>query len=151
MLSKEKRKRDGRGKQTEISREEFMDWTLGLWQFRGETSKRWGHPAPFPEELPRRLIRMFSFTDDVVLDPFLGSGTTCRAAKDLGRKSIGIEIDPRYCRVSAERCRVGVVPPDAPPTITLRRPSTSDGDREYLLARLRWARPFTRRRGRSGT
>ena len=166
VLSKERRRRDGRGRQTEISREEFMDWTLGLWQFRGETSKRWGHPAPFPEELPRRLIRMFSFTDDVVLDPFLGSGTTCRAAKDLGRQSIGIEIDPRYCRVSAERCRAGVIQPDAPPTVTLRRPATSHGDQEYLLARLRWAVPFTRltrpsartrpvgitrRRGRSGT
>ena len=81
VLSKQKRKRDGRGKHTEISREEFMDWTLGLWQFRGENSKRWGHPAPFPEELPRRLIRMFSFTDDVILDPFLGSGTTLIAAE----------------------------------------------------------------------
>lgn len=151
VLSKERRKRDGRGKQTEISREEFMDWTLGLWQFRGENSKRWGHPAPFPEELPRRLIRMFSFTDDVILDPFLGSGTTCRAAKDLGRKSIGIEIDPRYCQVSADRCRAGVVQPDAPPIVALKRALASEGDHAYLLARLRWARSVTRRRGRSGT
>ena len=166
VLSKLRRKRDGRGKQTEISREEFMDWTLGLWQFRGENSKRWRHPAPFPEELPRRLIRMFSFTDDVVLDPFLGTGTTCRAAKDLGRTSIGIEIDPRYCEIAAERCRAGVIQPDGPPIVTLRRGSASDQDQEYLLARLRWATPFTRlprptlparpvrltrRRGRSGT
>ena len=151
VLSKQKRKRDGRGKHTEISREEFMDWTLGLWQFRGENSKRWGHPAPFPEELPRRLIRMFSFTDDVVLDPFLGSGTTCRAAKDLGRKSIGIEIDPRYCQVAAERCRGGVVQPDVPPMVTLGRIAADDGDHAYLLARLRWVRTVTRRRGRIGT
>jgi site-specific DNA-methyltransferase (adenine-specific) len=166
VLSKQRRKRDGRGKQTEISREEFMDWTLGLWQFRGENSKRWRHPAPFPEELPRRLIRMFSFTDDVVLDPFLGTGTTCRAAKDLGRTSIGIEIDLRYCEIAAERCRAGVIQPDGPPLVTLRRSSASDRDQEYLLARLRWARPFTRlprptsparpfrltrRRGHSGT
>lgn len=151
VLSKERRKRDGRGKQTEISREEFMEWTLGLWEFRGETSKRWGHPAPFPEELPRRLIRMFSFTDDVVLDPFLGSGTTCRAAKDLGRKSIGIEVDPRYCQVSADRCRAGVVQPDTPSIISLARSTAGDGDHAYLLARLRWARSVTRRRGRSGT
>jgi site-specific DNA-methyltransferase (adenine-specific) len=165
VLSKQRRKRDGRGKHTEISREEFMDWTLGLWQFRGENSKRWRHPAPFPEELPRRLIRMFSFTDDVVLDPFLGTGTTCRAAKDLGRTSIGIEIDPRYCEIAAERCRAGVTQPDGPPIVTLKRGSASDRDQEYLLARLRWATPFTRlprptlstrpvrltrRRGRSG-
>ena len=154
VLSKERRKRDGRGKHTEISREEFMDWTLGLWQFRGENSKRWGHPAPFPEELPRRLIRMFSFTDDVVLDPFLGSGTTCRVAKDEGRRSIGIEIDPRYCRVASERCQVGVVVPEGFPSINLtRQPGAPSGAAEnaYLLARLQWARSVTRRRGRSGT
>lgn len=110
VLSKERRKRDGRGKVTEITREEFLDWTLGLWQFRGENTKRWKHPAPFPEELPRRLIRMFSFKDDVVLDPFLGSGTTCRAAKDLGRRSVGVEIDPTYYAVSIERCRSAPVP-----------------------------------------
>jgi site-specific DNA-methyltransferase (adenine-specific) len=154
VLSKEKRKRDGRGRLTQISREEFMDWTLGLWQFRGETSKRWGHPAPFPEELPRRLIRMFSFTDDVVLDPFLGTGTTCRAAKDLGRKSIGVEIDGRYCQVAAERCQLGAPPPDEPPSLTLRRPSGTTSEDAYLMGRLRWVRLAIqprRRRGRSGT
>src|SRR5215212_4139485 len=111
VLSKDRRKRDGRGKHTEISREEFMDWTLGIWQFRGETSKRWGHPAPFPEELPRRLIRMFSFKDDVILDPFLGSGTTCRVAKDQGRRAIGVEVDPGYCSVSKERWKGAAGPP----------------------------------------
>jgi site-specific DNA-methyltransferase (adenine-specific) len=144
VLSKQRRKRDGRGKQTIISREEFMDWTLGLWQFRGENSKRWGHPAPFPEELPRRLIRMFSFTDDVILDPFLGSGTTCRAAKDLGRRSIGVEIDPRYCRVAAERCQAGAVAPEGLPTINLTRAPASAAEHAYLLARLQWATAVTR-------
>lgn len=154
VLSKQYRKRDGRGKQTEISREEFMDWTLGLWEFRGENSKRWGHPAPFPEELPRRLIRMFSFTDDVILDPFLGTGTTCRVAKDLGRTSIGVEIDEGYCRKAAERCKVEAASPDALPAISLtRRPGFTPGTAEhaYVLARLQWARSVTRRRGRSGT
>jgi site-specific DNA-methyltransferase (adenine-specific) len=169
VLSKERRKRDGRGKQTVISREEFMDWTLGIWEFRGETSKRWGHPAPFPEQLPRRLIRMFSFTDDVVLDPFLGSGTTCRAAKDLGRRSIGVEIDERYCKVAATRCKVEVVPPEEP-TVPNLTPVEIDAavteKHAYTLARLKRVKPFarlprppgftrparaTRRRGRSGT
>jgi len=104
VLSKEHRKRDGRGKTSDIGRKDFMDWTLGIWTFRGENSKKWGHPAPFPEELPRRLIQMFSFKEDVVLDPFLGSGTTCRAAKTLGRKSIGVDIDPGFCEVAARRC-----------------------------------------------
>ena len=152
VLSKQHRKRDGRGKTTQIDRDEFMDWTLGLWQFRGETSKRWGHPAPFPEQLPRRLIRMFSFTDDVVLDPFLGSGTTCRVAKDLGRKSIGIEIDVAYCEKAAGRCKETTVDEDTLSTVTLRRAAAHASEHEYLLDRLRWARPFTtRRRGRSGT
>ena len=72
-----------------------MDWTLGLWSFNGQNTSQYGHPAPFPEELPRRLIKLFSFREDVVLDPFLGSGTTCRVAKNLGRRSIGVEHQPR--------------------------------------------------------
>jgi len=136
VLSKQKRKRDGRGKHTEISREEFMDWTLGLWEFRGETSKRWGHPAAFPYELPRRLIRMYSFTDDVILDPFLGSGTTCRAAKDLRRKSIGVEIDAGYCRTAAERCRIDAPPADDLPSLALRQAVTASSEHEYVMDRL---------------
>jgi site-specific DNA-methyltransferase (adenine-specific) len=151
VLSKQKRKRDGRGKLTEISREEFMDWTLGLWEFRGETSKRWGHPAAFPEELPRRLIRMYSFTDDVILDPFLGSGTTCRVAKDEGRRSIGIEIDPGYCAKAAERCRFPAPPSDGPVGITLPRHPSGDPPDEYVMSRLRTVSTAIRRRGRSGT
>ncbi|MGE3908958.1 MAG: site-specific DNA-methyltransferase [Chloroflexota bacterium] len=105
VLSKEQRKRDGRGKTSDIERDEFMDSALGIWKFRGENSKKWGHPAPFPEELPQRLIKLFSFKEDVVLDPFLGSGTTCRAAKTLGRRSIGIEIDEKFCEIAARRCQ----------------------------------------------
>lgn len=151
VLSKQKRKRDGRGKNTEISREEFMDWTLGLWEFRGETSKRWRHPAAFPEELPRRLIRMFSFTDDVVLDPFLGSGTTCRVAKDEGRRSIGVEIDPEFCKIAAERCRFSAIAPDGLSPISLPHHPSIANPNPYLLDRLTWARSVMRRRGRSGT
>lgn len=147
VLSKQKRKRDGRGKHTEISREEFMDWTLGLWQFRGETSKRWGHPAPFPEELPTRLIRMFSFTDDVILDPFLGSGTTCRAAKDLGRRSIGVDINSRYCEIASERCKMRPIAVEAPPTVSLTRREIDPlvaVEHAYVLARLKRVEPFAR-------
>jgi site-specific DNA-methyltransferase (adenine-specific) len=104
VLSKEHRKRDGKGKTSDIKRDEFMEASLGIWKFRGENSKKWGHPAPFPEELPRRLIKLFSFKEDVVLDPFLGSGTTCRAALDYGRRSIGIDIDERFCEVATRRC-----------------------------------------------
>lgn len=110
VLSKGQRKREGKGKTADVTREEFMDWTLGLWAFNGQNSSQWGHPAAFPEELPRRLIKLFSFREDTVLDPFLGSGTTCRVAKSLGRRSIGVEIDSRFCEVAMKRCAQLVLP-----------------------------------------
>jgi len=104
VVSRGHRKRNGHGKTSDVNRDEFMEWTLGIWDFQGQSRARVGHPAPFPEELPRRLISLFSFREDVVLDPFLGSGTTCAVAKGLGRQSIGVDIDPRYCELAAERC-----------------------------------------------
>ena len=68
-----KRKRPG---ENDITGEEFKDWVGGCWSFNGESAKRIGHEAPFPRELPRRCIKLFSFVGDVVLDPFMGSGTT---------------------------------------------------------------------------
>ena len=65
--------------------------------FAGANPRRVGHPAPFPEELPRRLIKIYSYPQDLVLDPFAGSGTTLVAAKRLGRPSIGVEINPNFC------------------------------------------------------
>jgi site-specific DNA-methyltransferase (adenine-specific) len=105
VLSRGPRKRNGRGKTSDVDRDEFMEWTLGIWDFQGQSRARVGHPAPFPEELPRRLISLFSFREDVVLDPFLGSGTTCAVAKRLGRRSVGVDIDRDYCERAAERCR----------------------------------------------
>jgi site-specific DNA-methyltransferase (adenine-specific) len=105
VLSRGQRRRGGKGKTSDVERDEFLDWTLGLWTFPGQSTAQYGHPAPFPEELPRRLIHLFSFREDLVLDPFVGTGTTCRVAKTLGRRSIGVEIDPRYCEVAAQRCR----------------------------------------------
>jgi site-specific DNA-methyltransferase (adenine-specific) len=88
---------------SDITKEEFIDWTNGLWTFSGEKRRRTAHPAPFPVELPRRCIRLFSYRDDLVLDPFLGSGTTLAACRELGRRGIGFEIDPGYCKSAAER------------------------------------------------
>ncbi|MGA2478064.1 MAG: site-specific DNA-methyltransferase [Spirochaetia bacterium] len=89
--------------QNDIERQQFMDWTNGLWTFQGESKKRVGHPAPFPLELPRRCIKLFSYKEDVVLDPFMGSGTTLIAAELNDRKAIGIEIDEGYCSLAKNR------------------------------------------------
>lgn len=88
---------------SDITREEFMEWTNGLWTFPGESKKRVGHPAPFPIELPKRCIKLFSFVGDTVLDPFLGSGTTLIACSLLNRKGIGVEIDRNYCEIAKKR------------------------------------------------
>lgn len=82
-----------------ISKEEFGLWFQQIWNITGASTKH--HPAPFPLELATRLVRMFSFTGDIVLDPFCGSGTTMVAALRTGRNSIGVEIDPEYCRMAA--------------------------------------------------
>jgi len=88
---------------SDITREEFMEWTNGLWTFPGESKKKVGHPAPFPVELPKRCIKLFSFVGDTVLDPFLGSGSTLIACALLNRKGIGVEIDENYCRLAKMR------------------------------------------------
>lgn len=88
---------------SDILREEFLEWTNGLWTFNGESKKRIGHPAPFPIELPRRCIKMFSFVEDTVLDPFLGSGTTLVAAALLKRKGVGTDVNVEYCKIAQKR------------------------------------------------
>jgi len=103
VLYKQEWKKNRLDGQNDITRQEFLDWTNGLWTFQGESKKRIGHPAPFPLELPRRCIKLFSFLGDTVLDPFLGSGTTLLAAEMNERKSIGIEIDESYCRIAKDR------------------------------------------------
>jgi len=82
-----------------IEKDVFDRWFQQIWTITGASTKH--HPAPFPLELATRLVRMFSFTEDTVLDPFCGSGTTMVAALRTGRNSIGIEIDPEYCRMAA--------------------------------------------------
>ncbi len=82
---------------SKITHEEFTDWVQNsIWDFQPASAKQEGHPAPFPEELPRRCIRLYSFVGDSVLDPFAGSGTTLKVARELGRNSIGYELNPEY-------------------------------------------------------
>ncbi|MEA3310145.1 MAG: site-specific DNA-methyltransferase [Chloroflexota bacterium] len=96
------KKRSGSG-DSDVTREEFLEWTNGLWTFSGASKKRIGHPAPYPVELPRRCIKLFSFVGDTILDPFLGSGSTLIAAQQNGRKGIGLELDRDYCELAKNR------------------------------------------------
>jgi len=107
VYSWQTRKRpDARGKESDIWRNEFIEWSLGNWRFGGEApSRAGGHPAAFPRELPRRLIKLFSFKGDTVLDPFNGSGTTTAVARSLGRYGIGFDVEARYCEYAASRAR----------------------------------------------
>lgn len=88
-----------------IKKEEFLEWTKSVWSFPAVSAKSIGHPAPFPEELPRRLIQLYSFESDIVLDPFCGSGTTCLAALKSGRKYIGYDIVPEYVELAKRRIK----------------------------------------------
>lgn len=102
ILYKKSWKKESRGI-SDTTKDEFINWTNGLWTFNGESKKRVGHPAPFPVELPKRCIKMFSYVGDVILDPFLGSGTTLIASYNLRRKGIGIEIDKKYFELAIDR------------------------------------------------
>lgn len=102
VLYKDRWKRERQG-ENDIARDEFMEWVLGIWSFNGESAKRIGHEAPFPRELPKRCIKLFSFVGDTVLDPFVGSGTTMVEAKANGRCGIGVENQLRYCELTMKR------------------------------------------------
>lgn len=102
LYKKQWKKFNSAGK-SDITRSEFMNWTNGIWTFNGESKKKIGHPAPFPLELPYRCIKLFSFVNDTILDPFTGSGTTLLAAAMLNRIGIGIEMDKKYCELAKQR------------------------------------------------
>jgi site-specific DNA-methyltransferase (adenine-specific) len=93
----------GRTEKNDIARSVWGAWTQNVWDIPCMTNRN-GHPAPFPAELPRRAILLSTWPGDVVLDPFCGSGTTVRVAKDLGRLGIGCELSEHYCREARRRC-----------------------------------------------
>ncbi len=95
------RKADGRI--STISKAQFLEYTKSVWDFRAESAKRAGHPAPFPVELPYRCIQLYTFAGDVVLDPFCGVGTTCIAAAKSGRRFVGYDTNQEYVRTAERR------------------------------------------------
>ena len=90
---------------SDITRDEFIEWTNGVWNFSGESKNKIGHPTPFPVELPKRCIKLFSYVGETVLDPFLGSGTTLVACLETQRIGIGVEINRAYCELATRRLR----------------------------------------------
>lgn len=96
-------KRDAQGRGSTIERDQFLEWSKSVWSFPTESATRVGHPAPFPVELPQRLIQLYTFQGDVVLDPFIGSGTTAIAALAAGRHFVGYEIEAGYAETARRR------------------------------------------------
>jgi modification methylase len=116
------RRAEGRPYETSstLTTEDFMGFTLDLWDIPPESARRVGHPAPFPVELPDQLIRLYTFRDDLVLDPFMGSGSTLVAAAMWGRRYAGYDLDPEYVKIARERVAAAegsaiVLPPVAGP------------------------------------
>ena len=87
----------------DINREEFLNWTCDLWNIPPASTKKEIHPTPFPPEIPKRLIKIYSCQNNIILDPFVGSGTTCIVAKQLHRNYIGIDISNKYCKMAKSR------------------------------------------------
>ncbi|MDD4703070.1 MAG: site-specific DNA-methyltransferase [Bacteroidales bacterium] len=103
VFSKGDYKREKGEKENTINREQFMEWTKSIWTINAESAKRIGHPAPFPEELPYRLIQLYSFKGDIILDPFIGSGTTGIAALKSERYFVGYENNKDYISLANKR------------------------------------------------
>jgi len=103
VFSKGDYNRISKGKKNTITKEQFMEWTKSIWTMNAESARRIGHPAPFPEELPTRLIQLYSFQDDIILDPFMGSGTTAVSAIKSDRKFVGYDISQEYIDLAVKR------------------------------------------------
>ena len=102
VFSKEGMSKGSKGKST-IEKEEFMESTLSIWNINPARAKKIGHPAPFPVELAERFINLYSYEKDLILDPFIGSGTTALAASKLKRNYIGYEVNAEYCKLAEKR------------------------------------------------
>lgn len=105
VFCKESFSRKGVNKKNTISKEEFLEWTKSVWTFSAVSARSIGHPAPFPVELPYRLIQLYTFENENVLDPFIGSGQTAIAAIKAGRHYLGYETDKNYVKLAEKRIK----------------------------------------------
>ncbi len=105
IFSKDKFSREKGKKKNTIKKDEFLEYTKSIWEFPAESARRVGHPAPFPVELPYRCIQLYTFENEIVLDPFCGIGTTCIAALRARRQFIGIDNCPEYIEKAKKRIR----------------------------------------------
>ena len=105
VFSKGDYKRERKSKENTIAKEQFMEYTKSIWTMNAESARRIGHPAPFPEELPKRLIQLYSFKGDIILDPFMGSGTTAISSIKSERYFVGYDINKEYITLAENRLR----------------------------------------------
>jgi site-specific DNA-methyltransferase (adenine-specific) len=91
------------GRVSTISKDEFLEFTKSVWEIPSESARKVGHPAPFPIQLPYRLIQLYTFSNEIVLDPFMGSGQTAIAALNAGRHFIGYEVIEKYLKLAKRR------------------------------------------------
>jgi DNA modification methylase len=112
-----------------LTTDDFLTLTTDVWKIPPESARRVGHPAPFPVELPEQLIRLYTFDNDLVLDPFMGSGSALVAAARLGRRYMGYDTDPEYVKIAERRVAEAADPPPPPVRKTKRQPEppASDG------------------------
>ena len=104
VFSKDSLKKPTQG-ESSLEKEEFMESTLSIWNINPARAKKIGHPAPFPTELPQKFINLYTYKNDLILDPFLGSGTTAIAAKLLERNFVGYEIEEEYIEIAKNRLK----------------------------------------------
>lgn len=128
IFSKSMFTRGNPGRKSTISREEFLEVTKSVWTFAAEPATKVGHPAPFPVELPYRLIQLYTFEGDTVLDPFMGSGQTAIAAVKSGRHYVGYETEVRYVKLAERRIGEFTLTFGAPKLFELR---ANDNDENY--------------------
>jgi DNA modification methylase len=126
--SVKQRAAEGLPHESTLMTEDFMAMTLDIWSMPTESAKRVGHPAPFPVELPEQLIRLYTFKDDLVLDPFMGSGSALVAAARLGRRYIGYDLDQSYVDIARRRVEEAEQPSD------VHRRATTEGKAAQNLA-----------------